>query len=406
MPIAYSTDDDGDPEIHLLSPDGTITKLTDNDAADQVPALSTDATQVAFHSNQDGDWDVYVVNADGSGVTQLTNDPAVDAYAHWSPDGSQMAFHSNRGGTWQVWVMNADGSEPAQVSSNGGETPAFSPDGRLAWSADSDGDGVYSLYVANSDGSEATALTPENEHAYLPRWSPDGSRIAYESNLDGDHDVYVVNADGSGSVNLTPEASLEAGPAWLPDGRIVFFSDRNGESNWDVFVMGADGADVGQVTTGGGNDWAPSAGSVPADGGGQGDATAALLSHVPEDIRPSCEPSGPWYENTLAQVYCGTGDIGVSYIQFADADGMHTAYDGLAGEVRDQGFCDTDEASEGPFYFTDDAPEAGRLFCFEEADVGRWAIWQTEELLIFAAALHVGGDRQALYDFWVAAGPW
>jgi hypothetical protein len=48
----------------------------------------------------------------------------------------------------------------------------------------------------------------------------------------------------------------------------------------------------------------------------------------------------------------------------------------------------------------------GRLFCFEEADVGRWAIRQTEELLIFTAALHVGSDRQALYDFWVTAGPW
>jgi hypothetical protein len=171
--------------------------------------------------------------------------------------------------------------------------------------------------------------------------------------------------------------------------------------------MAADGSGVGQVTTGEGNDWAPSAGGAPSDGdGGEGDATAALLSHVPDDIRPTCEPSGPWYESTLAQVYCGTGDIGVTYVQFADADSMHAEYDALAGDLRDQGFCDTDDASEGPFYQGEEAAEAGRLFCFDEEGVGRWAVWQTEELLIFAAAVHAGADRAALYDFWAGAGPW
>jgi TolB protein len=370
--------------------------------------LSPDGTQVAFHSNQDGDWNIYLVNADGTGLTQLTSEPDVDAYAAWSPDSSRIAFHSNQGGTWQVWAMNADGSDAAQLSSNGGEAPAFSADGRLAWSADSDGDGVYSLYVANADGSDVTALTPENEYAYLPRWSPDGSSIAYESDRDGDSDVYTVNADGSGSANLTPEASLEAGPAWLPDGRLVFFSDRNGEANWDVFVMAPDGSAVGQVTTAAGNDWAPSAASTAGDGGGgeEGDATAALLSHVPDDIRPTCEPSDPWYENTLAQVYCGSDDIGVTYIQFADADSMHAEYAALAGDLRDQGLCDTDDASEGPFYSGEETAEAGRLFCFDEEGVGRWAVWQSEELLIFTAALHGAGDRRILYDFWTNAGPW
>jgi hypothetical protein len=405
VPVAYASDEDGDVEIHLLSPDGTVTKLTDNDADDKAPALSPDGARVAFHSNQDGDWDLYIVDIDGSGLTQLTNEPDVDAYADWSPDGSRIAFHSNRGGTWQVWAMNADGSDPVQVSESGGETPSFSPDGRLAWSADGDGDGVYSLYVANADGSEATELIPPNEYGYLPAWSPDGSRIAYESDAGGDFGVWVVNADGSGAANLTPESTIEAGPEWLPDGRIVFFSDRNGVGNWDVFVMNADGSDVGQVTTGPANDWAPSA----ADAGGGGepdDAMATLLSHVPEHIRPACEPSGPWYENTRAQVWCGVGDIGVTYILFADAESMNAEYDALVGDLRDQGFCDVDEVSEGWYYIGEDQTEAGRLFCFDEAGVGRWAIWDTEEILIFSAALHPGGDRQALFDFWLTAGPW
>ncbi len=89
------------------------TRLTDNDAADGVPAWSPDGQRIAFESDRDGDFDIYVMNADGSGVTRLTDHDAPDALAAWSPDGQRIAFMSARDGDFDIYVMNAAGEPVA-----------------------------------------------------------------------------------------------------------------------------------------------------------------------------------------------------------------------------------------------------------------------------------------------------
>src|SRR5207248_8779821 len=68
------------------------------------------AGQIAFTSGRDGNDEIYVMNADGSGQVNITNNPAEDTYPVWSPDGSKIAFYSNRDGNGEIYVMNADGS--------------------------------------------------------------------------------------------------------------------------------------------------------------------------------------------------------------------------------------------------------------------------------------------------------
>jgi tetratricopeptide (TPR) repeat protein len=84
------------------------------------PAGSPDGSRVAFMKRQDGNWDVYVVNADGSNLKRLTNDPAIDGIPTWSPDGRYIAFASNRGGQWAIWVVNPDGGTPQKLFDVGG----------------------------------------------------------------------------------------------------------------------------------------------------------------------------------------------------------------------------------------------------------------------------------------------
>lgn len=98
-------------------------------------AVSPGGDRIAYMSDRDGNWEVYVMNADGSGSTRLTNDPAADALPAWSPDGLSIAFASTRGGAWSIWVMNADGSNQRQL---------FSLPGSL--------DGVVEHDAANSHG--------------------------------------------------------------------------------------------------------------------------------------------------------------------------------------------------------------------------------------------------------------
>lgn len=113
--------------LRLARPDlGDLRSLTDQ-ASDTAPAVSPDGKQVAFMSQRDGDWDIYVVNTDGSGLRQLTNDPASDGLPVWSPDGKAIAFASNRGGPWAVWAVTPDGGGSRQLFTMPG-----SPDGFVA----------------------------------------------------------------------------------------------------------------------------------------------------------------------------------------------------------------------------------------------------------------------------------
>jgi Tol biopolymer transport system component len=75
---------------------------------------------VAFMSHRTGNWDVYIVGIDGTGLTQLTADTANDGLAAWSPDGRTVAFVSDRDGAWAMWAMNADGKNQRPLFDLGG----------------------------------------------------------------------------------------------------------------------------------------------------------------------------------------------------------------------------------------------------------------------------------------------
>jgi serine/threonine-protein kinase len=85
-------------------------QIVTNVEEDTAPAPSPDGQKIAFMSRRDGNWEIYMVNADSSGVQRLTNDPAEDGLPTWSPDGKALAFVSRRGGSWGMWAMAPNGS--------------------------------------------------------------------------------------------------------------------------------------------------------------------------------------------------------------------------------------------------------------------------------------------------------
>ena len=109
--IAFVSGRDGDSEIYVMNADGSgVSRLTDNPGRDWNPRWSPDGGRIAFTSDRDGDSEIYVMNADGSGVSRLTDNSADDHNPSWSPDGGRIAFNSDRDGGWEIYVMNADGS--------------------------------------------------------------------------------------------------------------------------------------------------------------------------------------------------------------------------------------------------------------------------------------------------------
>ena len=120
--IVFTSDRDNIKEIYKVSANGgTQTRLTDpqTQAANEEPKWSPDGNRIVFTSDRDGEPQVYVMNADGTGVTQLTTAPAVGNGTNfepaWSPDGTKIVYTSmlpaRQVADWEIWVMNADGSD-------------------------------------------------------------------------------------------------------------------------------------------------------------------------------------------------------------------------------------------------------------------------------------------------------
>lgn len=158
-------------------------QITYNSTDEANPARSPNGQKIAFQSYRDGQAEIFVMNADGSGVTRLTNDPDYDGMPTWSLDGQQIAFTSRCTGGYRIYTMNANGSNQALHSTKPySQSPTWSPDGSLiAFSADGNNDGwleVWTYEVASSFESQRS--TPGSQVDHLVRsWSPDGKQIAF-----------------------------------------------------------------------------------------------------------------------------------------------------------------------------------------------------------------------------------
>jgi Tol biopolymer transport system component len=155
-----------------------------------------------------------------------------------------------------IFTMASDGSGVRQLTANPAddETPRWSPDGtKIAFSGVQPGG--RDIFVMNADGSGQVNLTNSARDDIYPAWSPDGTKIAFASAPGGESggatEIYVMNADGSGQTPLTDTAAISGQnfyPDWSPDGtKIAFMSARSGQRS-QIYVMNADGSGQAPVT--------------------------------------------------------------------------------------------------------------------------------------------------------------
>jgi Tol biopolymer transport system component len=351
--IAFESNRDGNLEIYVMNADGSgQTRLTNDPANDDVPTWSPDGGKIAFESNRDGNYEIYVMNADGSGQTRLTNGPSQDRVPTWSPDGSKIAFSSDRDGNDEIYVMNADGSGQTRLTNDPTQDflPAWSPvGGKIAFTSIRGSN--QEIVAMNADGSGQTVLTNSAADDYGPDWSPDGSRISFYTFRGGNYEVYVMNADGTNQTNVTNDPATDGEPAWSPDGgKIVFDSTRDG--NGEIYAMNANGTGQVNLTNNAAYDDDPDWQRLPAQGGGAGGKIAFtsyrdgdgeiyvmnadgsgqtnLTNDLAFDGRPAWSPDGTKiaFESDRA----GSGNYEI-YVMNADGSGVTRLTNNSANDV-------------------------------------------------------------------------
>jgi hypothetical protein len=201
---------------------------------------------------QDGvDGNIFVMQANGTGVKRLTTSATNDGLPDWTPDGSRLVFRSLRSGNADIYSMRIDGTDVRRLTTSAAfdSYPSVSPDGTRIVFASDRGDPTnhtLDIYTMNIDGSGVTRLTTAADDDYWPDWSPDGTKIAFTSWRNGDAEVFVMNANGSGQTNLTNDSVFDdLDPNWSPDGtKIAFwaYDNTNASSEEDVYVMTSTGS--------------------------------------------------------------------------------------------------------------------------------------------------------------------
>ncbi len=257
-------------------------------------APGEDAGLIVFSSNRSGPWRIWTVRPDGSELRELTQAGADehDVDPAFRPDGEAILFSSTRGGTVGVWRMARDGSGPVRICD--GDQADWSPDGKAivfrrdesvftrdlatgqekrltpedwphcsgpAWSPDGKTiafacrwDAGNGIYLVAAEGGEPVKVY-DRKGACEPRWSPDGSRLVYETETN----VAAVNPDGKKNRPVTWFGGIQRYPQWSPDGRwIVFCQGPSERGPWELYRTPSQGGTPTRITEGGSDmspDW-------------------------------------------------------------------------------------------------------------------------------------------------------
>jgi Tol biopolymer transport system component/DNA-binding winged helix-turn-helix (wHTH) protein len=221
----------------LDDPSRSTTLLTRNGDVSLLPLgadWTPDNSQIVYSTINNGNADIWIMNADGSGQKQLTVDPNADTSPKFAPDGKSIYFLSNRSGLMSIWQMNPDGTNPQKITENQ-DVFAFdpSPDSHgIVYTARAENIYIQKLWKSSANGKDARQLTEKS--VFSPRISPDGKTIACYA---GDAEnrgmrLTLLSAETGEALRQleTPAGERLALFDWKPDGQSLYLATRENDT--------------------------------------------------------------------------------------------------------------------------------------------------------------------------------
>lgn len=272
--VFASTRHSARPNLYLQAAKGrAVTQLTSDPASAIQPRFSPDGKKVAFASDRNGQWDIFILDLEHRTTVQVTHSQDHELTPAWSPDGKWLAYSrlSSASGIWELWTASLEDGTERCIGQ--GLMPRYSPDGtRIAFQKPRERDGrLYSIWTVqlnNGEPSWPMEVAAEPDAALIcPAWSPDGSKIAFcrvpapglgsgnsATARPGQADLFVVDADGSERMRLT-DGGASFGPCWSSEGRVYFSADRDGrERIWSIKMAGTGKTNLASTAMAGGEE--------------------------------------------------------------------------------------------------------------------------------------------------------
>lgn len=212
-----------------------------NIAKGRHPSFSPDGRRVAFASNTDGDWEIYIVNCEGKNLRQVTKNNASDIEPNFSPDGEQLVYVSDRDGNNELYIMDLAKSKEMRLTQSelNESSPLFSPDSkRIAsecWKQ-----GEASVHILDLETGNEIELRSERKYSFDPAFSPDGKKILFFGwNYDSPDEkglIIISDIDGSNKIALHESWAANLPLSFSPDSKWVTVGSQEG-----IYLISIDG---------------------------------------------------------------------------------------------------------------------------------------------------------------------
>ncbi|UCE26585.1 MAG: PD40 domain-containing protein [Candidatus Coatesbacteria bacterium] len=244
--IVFTSVRNGNAEVCVINANGTgFENLTDDDAYDDQPALSPDGTEVVFVSNRDGNRELYLMNIASGDVVRLTNTDDSEIDPVFTNDASGVIYTLETGEGRDVYRLDLVSGESKAVYAGGeDERMAYQgPGGKIAYVAAVNGDDEIML----KDSSGRKQLTDSPGIDIMPTITADGKQVFFVTTREGDYDLYLMYADGTGERPFLNTETSEGRGAPSPDGGYVAVANEE-TGSLDIYVYDMDGNRVLQLT--------------------------------------------------------------------------------------------------------------------------------------------------------------